>query len=407
MKILILVLLILILVINVSAVNIVNFEGYYTTIAPGETYQLEYSFNKMILEKEVYIIKPDKTEYKPGLIFGRLNNKDYLYFYIPENFIEGVYKLVIKGGFLDNGFLKEFIEEENFTLKTFNGVRIETPIVKLSGDEFRIKLFNLGSESINVKPLENNFSIPFRDSLELNPKDRKDLIFKVKDSYFNIDYVFIDSGLKIYKIPIVGKGIKEEKPIIDEKKPIEVKKDLIKFLTENDNIGVTIQNKESKSGFVRFMALENIENVEVILSGDIKEIVSINVSDVGVLKKDQIYNVNLIINEDRNAISGSYGGFLNILSDKGSVKMEVSVNVLGETKEPEKETPETIEEDFPFMKKNLSEVVNKKQRESVDARYLIVAFILLGIIVYVFYSISKRPLKPKGVKEVYSRFKKR
>ena len=50
---------------------------------------------------------------------------------------------------------------------------------------------------------------------------------------------------------------------------------------------MTLKPKEYESGFVQFMALKDLSGVEALLSGDIKEIVDVNISQIGSLFKDE------------------------------------------------------------------------------------------------------------------------
>ena len=187
MRILILVSLILILFsINTYAGDHLNFESYYKDLAPGETYQAEYSFNIAPRIKNIYIIRPNNATFTPGPIFSRLDNREYLYFYIPTDFVKGDYRLIIKSQHIINGILKELIYEENFTISEYPGLRIKTPLVRIEDKEFKVTVNNLANQIINVKPLKNNFSIAFRDYLELRYFEEKDLIYKVIKSDFDL-----------------------------------------------------------------------------------------------------------------------------------------------------------------------------------------------------------------------------
>lgn len=396
---------ILIFSVNIYADNHLNFEPYYKDLAPGETYQAEYSFNIAPRIKNIYIIRPNNATFTPGPIFSRLDGEEYIYFYIPTDFVKGEYRLIIKSQHIINGILKELVYEENFTISEYPGLRIKTPLIRIEDKEFKVGISNLANQIINVKPLKNNFSIAFRDFLELRYFEEKDLIYKVIRSDFDLEYLEIDSGFKLYKVPVIGGKIKEIKPKEEIKHIIEEPeeaKELIKFLTKGEMINVSIKSMESKSGFVKFEALDNISDVEVFLSGNVKEIVNLNISDIGNLLKNQEYYVSLEINKKRDAFPGFYDGFLNILYKSGSANMGVYVNVLGEvTKEVEKK-PEIEELPIaPLVKPKV-----EKKAKPIDVRYLIVAFLILGIIVYIFYSIGKRPYKPKSVKEVYKKYRK-
>ena len=395
-------LLVLIFSTYVAAENGLTFESYNNELAPGETFQAEYSFDKEIIDKQIYLIKPSGEEYKPGLIDIDLGERNYFYFYIPGDFIEGEYQLVIKKRVFDNGFLREMVDKNNLTIKNIKGLRIETPIIRLGNKpEFRIRLLNVGEESVTLQPVKDNFSIPFRETLDLNKGERKDFLFKTKSLNFGLKYLFIDSGYKTYKIPILSTVSLFEEKIQERKEESKEEDKAIIFLTKKEGIEMSLQKTESRSGYVKFEALRDLEDVEVIFSGDVREIASANVSLVGNLKKNQVYTLDLIINKNQDGFPGEYSGFLNILYRGGSATMSIVINIF-ESLEEENNSP--IEKKESEMK-DAGEVL-KEIKNGVDARYLIVAFLVLCSIVYIFYNIGKKPYKPKNVKETYMKFKK-
>ncbi len=395
--------------------DILDFYPYTKELSIGETYQANYKFNFKPESFEVFLIKPDLSEYKPGVIFVKLKSIDYLYVYIPEEFKLGEYKLSIKSKHLINNFLKENIYEEIFKVKNELGIRIINPFVFLEGkNEFRVSLLNLGNMIRTVELKEDNYTMPFRDSVEIKPNERKDLLFKVKDNNFDVSYLsfFVDSlnssinDKEVYQIPLIGKEVIGNVNV--ERKDLEIPKiveetDSIKFLNKKDNIDLILRPKEEKSGFVQFLALKDLLNVDVLLSGDVKEIVDVNISQIGSLFKDQVYNLKIEVNKERNALSGIYDGFLNILFDGGSVNMKINIKVLDETSN-ETEIINQTENIIGTTKPKTT--LEKKEEKPTDARYLIVAFFILLIIVYLFYKISRTAGKPKNVKEFYGKFGK-
>ncbi len=398
-------LILLVFVLDVYAGEYVTFESYADAFAPGETYQIEYDLNLDVVQLETYLILPNGERYEPGLISTMLGNKNYLYFNIPDSFSVGNYSFVAKGKFLDNNFLREFLEEEMFTIKKTEGVRIETPLIKLnSAKDFRVRLYNTGENKISLKPIKNNFSVPFRESLMLERGERKDMLFKVIDNNFDVDYLLIDSDIKTYRIPVVGvPKIKTE--IIEQKEnktPYKEEEPIV-FLNKNNKINVILKEKESKEGYVRFKATKDIEGVEVVFSGDVKEIATANVSLVGNMKKDQVYSFEVFINKELNGVPGDYTGFLNLLYEGGSVEMEAKVEIILESVEVQEE-----KKALPIIQET-KKIENEKEQGVIqgviDVRYLIVAFLVICLIVYVFYNISK-PRKPKNSREIYSKFRK-
>lgn len=396
-----------------QSTRIIEFYPYTKELSIGETYQANYKFNFKPEGFEVSLIKSDLSEYKPGVIFMSLKSIDYLYFYIPEDFKSGEYKLIIKSRHLINNLLKENIYEEIFKVENELGIRVINPFVFLEGkNEFRVSLLNLGNKIRTIELKEDNYTLPFRESVELKPNERKDLLFKVKENNFDVSYLsfFVDSlnssinGKEVYQIPLIGKEVIEN--INVERKDLEIPKivgetDSIKFLNKNDNIDLILRPKEEKSGFVQFLALKDLSNVEVLLSGDVKEIVDVNISQIGSLFKDQVYNLKVDINRERNALSGIYDGFLNIIFDGGSVNMKISIKVLDETPNEIEMINQTENVVVPTKPKT---TLGKKEEKPIDARYLILAFFILLIVVYLFYKISRTAGKPKNVKEVYGKF---
>ena len=384
--------------------GILEFNSYAKELSNGETYQANYRFNFKPESFEISLIKPDLTEYKPGVIFLKLRTVDYLYFYIPEDFNKGDYKLRIKSRYLVNNILRENIYEETFEVNDEFGIRIINPVVFLEGkEEFRVSLLNLGSKTRNIQLKEDNHTMPFRSSVELNPNERKDLLFRVKDNNFDISYLnffadSLNSSIKEYKMPLVGKEIIEDV----ERKDLEIpniaeEKELIKFLTKKNIIDLTLKPKEYESGFVQFMALKDLSGVEALLSGDIKEIVDVNISQIGSLFKDQVYNLKIEINKKRSAIPGVYDGFLNLVYSGGSINMKINVIVLDDGSYEVINQTENVVED-------IKPKTNLKKEKPIDARYLILAFFILLIIVYLFYKISRTT--GKNVKDVYGKFRK-
>ena len=145
------------------------------------------------------------------------------------------------------------------------------------------------------------------------------------------------------------------------------------------------------------MALKDLSGVEALLSGDIKEIVDVNISQIGSLFKDQVYNLKIEINKKRSAIPGVYDGFLNLVYSGGSINMKINVIVLDDGSYEVINQTENVVED-------IKPKTNLKKEKPIDARYLILAFFILLIIVYLFYKISRTT--GKNVKDVYGKFRK-
>ncbi len=184
----------------------------------------------------------------------------------------------------------------------------------------------------------------------------------------------------------------------------------IVFFTDKDNQDVQVnslinENVPEDKELKGFLYIKNdgdvdLKNIKFSLSGNLDEIVKINVTKIDILKLGQIVEQFIWINEDKNAKSNNYEGSMLIEAEDFRLEFPIILKI-------SKNKNEIIEEEKLFIEERSEKVdldkIRKIEPETkikehirIVLPYKVIAFILLVLLVIIIYFGLKKPYKKKA-----------
>lgn len=376
---------------------------YQEVYQPGETLQLEFAVKDLAVEpstSNVKLFDSSNNEIKVAPFLLKADPNYFVYFDLPENLPDGSYKVVLNKLKVDSAnFLKEVNHEINFNLiKKTSIVSVNPAVFIINKDsELQIQLNNKGP-LVAVEVTSSDFiKHPYTKSEQLTgfssrkfyfDADLEGIIYNTK-GYININY-----SNESYTIPVFV--------ITGSSEPIQA----FEFITELNSLSRTLNKKEELSGGlgIRNRLNEDLKDVYFELTGNLNEIIKLNINHVQSFKSQSIINEQFEINEDKNPQLDSYIGNFIVKSGQYSASFPIYIKFRTDSeiiKEIEPITEKQEEQDLFALPPPIP--VSIKQ-ESKSGLYLTILVLL--IVAAIIYKLSRKEKQKKSFKEYLSGIKR-
>lgn len=379
---------------------------YQEIYQPGETLQLEFTTSNLVSEPSTANIKlfdslNNEIKVAPFLLKIKPDNY-FVYFDLPENLADGSYRLVLNKLKVNvDGVLKEVNHEINFNLtKKTSIVSISPAVFILNKDsELQVQLNNKGP-LVAVELTTSDFiKHPYTGSEQLTG-------FSSRKFYFDADltgivyntkgYININYSNESYAIPVFI--------ITGSLEPIQA----FEFITELTSLSRTLNKKEEVRGGlgIRNRLNEDLKDVYFELTGNLNEIIKLNITHVQAFESQSIINELFIINKDKNPQLDSYLGNFIVKSEQYSASFPIYIQFREESEIPREEV-KTIKEE-PVKEQELfalpPPVPVSIEPESKLGFYLIILVLL--VVAAIIYKLSRKSKQKKSFKEYLSTIKR-
>lgn len=333
--------LILICINLVCAAELTTFNEEYN---PGETLQAIAS-NISLTSSQVSLIDSESNSVSISPLLTEYREDNYfIYFNLPTTLDEGVYRLF-------TGSL-----ETNFTITNrTTAVQIKPAFIILdsSDDTFTIQLQNLGTSiTVIVSPSTPEIS-PRKSSVALGSEDLFNLLVDYDYSDITEDETLtLTYDQTTYNIPLFYLEVEEEiinetiienititnETITIENITSEIEETLV-FLTQSESANINLNVEESFEGYLKLQnnLNETLTDLTFTLTGNLAEVVRINLTTIQNISSEEIISQYLWVNENENLSAGTYEGELIFSNEDYSTSLPIIITL---TEEEIEETPE-------------------------------------------------------------------
>jgi len=361
------------------------------------------------------ISSPNIKEYRDGEYF--------IYFDLNEGWANGSYDgtyTLLAGSLRDN-----------FTMVSGNdAISIKPGIIVLNenDDQFSIEIKTIlraatvvidSSNSTILKPRKSSKNIEGTTTYTLYIDYEYNEMYQ--DEEITLTYADEELG---YTIPIIFPDLGEEEEVVEEvvnetetnetveeevveEETAEV--EALSFLVTSDEVSLSItpDNIREDTLSVQNILDETLTDLTFTFTGDLDQIVSLDITEVESLEADEILEVNLYVNQDADAREGTYEGDLVFGNDEYSVTLPFTIEVTtAEEEEVEEETTEaeTEVEEISFDSEGTG-LGEEEESNGSTVIGVILILMLLGLIVLVALKLKQKP--HKEFKEVVHESKKK
>ena len=218
------------------------------------------------------------------------------------------------------------------------------------------------------------------------------------------DNIKINYNEKSYLIPIILETIEESKNV--EAEPLLAPpKEVIIFLNSSYGIGFPKEIKIDKFSSPNnpFYLLNKwdftIRNISFVITGNLKEIIRLNITNVNEIKPNETLQQYIWINERKNPSLDSYNGEILILHNQGVINaLPLSIGFKEKNKSPE--LNQTVENETSKEKISNKTVTPEKEENKKSYLPLIIIAIIIVIIILILAFLATR----KKEKEPFEEF---
>jgi hypothetical protein len=382
-------------IINAGEITLVQ-----STLTPGETL-MAYVNTSSLSSSQISVLDNSSSQVSISPLIKEYRDDQYFfYFNLPTTLESGTYN-VLAGS-----------KQTNFTVKTSpKALQIKPSIVILesSKSNFNFELTNVG-ESITATITSTDSEIdPRKSSLSFSENEEKNLYVDYSYSQIKSDSTIIISyGSTNYAIPIIYPDYIVEE-IINE----TVSNETIEITNTTQTVNITKENIEGLSflvsspeasiettvneTFEAYLILQNnlnetITSIEWTLSGNLKEVTTLNTTSLEELDGNATYSQYLWFNLDGRATAGVYTGNLTASSEVYSVSIPITLTVSQATVEekilePEVEEKEETQEvtntyEEPVSFKETTDDSNSNNSEVIVGIILILILIAIFLVLF-------------------------
>ncbi len=394
----------LIFIINIYAVN-AEITLFKETYSPKETFQAELSFKNLVEEIKpvnIVILNSDNQPTNIGLLLKKINEEKYfVYFEVPE-IEDGPYFLAVKNvKYLDSGILKKesFLKEFSIKNEEENLISVKPPIIVFVFEDknfFKIDIKNNGNNILNLKMLEeSNSTNLFNNNLTIAKNSEDSFYFiLIEDQIKERDKLNIKLSYneKIFFLPVY---------ILKSRL-----KETLAFYTENEKtnlfsleLEIQFGNYVEKSLFIENNLNQNLTNLSIQLSDNLKDLLKLGFYKIEVLKNKTLLELPFFINQNRNKPIGIYNGNLIIQNNEINTVLPITINIIenkiykdmdeDENNEDVSESPsiEPVKNVFEIPKINQTEKeikkLDKKKITYISIGSVILFFLLIYFILFI------------------------
>jgi len=289
-----------------------------------------------------------------------------------------------EGGFLGlSDFSKEFsLVEANHSIISVFPASVFVEELYLDGD-FDIYITNKFNESINFT-LESSvdFVKLFESSLTVSPGEFG--FFNVFVDFTSIETtekeeVFINYGSERFVLPIwlfYNSTSVEGGPDI-----VEVSS--LKFVMDVESIDVSLDKINNTYGYI---TVENdgidLRNIIFSLTGNLSEVITLQSEESGYLVSGEIFKEYIYVNQRKDAVLGSYNGFLKAEFDTENIVFPIFVEITGD-----------FENTIPVVNQTGNGTSNPVDEKEIGVWWYVGGFfVLLFVVVYFLYKKKTKKL---------------
>jgi hypothetical protein len=332
---LILFILILLSLSTVSALDIFN-EEYIA----GETLQAE-SNSSGLSTSQISLLNSDSQIVSISPLLTQIREDEHLiYFNLPTDLEVGQYKL------------RAGSDSVNFSIISGTQIIQFKPgviILDDTGSNFKLEISNLFDDNTVEISSSSSSIIPRKSTLSFIGAENKNLFIDYtytqieKDETISLSY-----GSRSFLVPIIYPDLDnseeinitlgniteenitkevnttifiEEEIIIDETEPLV-------FVVSSETVEVNIFEGESISDTLKIQnnLNETITELSIKLSGDLRNILSINEENIEI-KSKELYSLNVNINQNNRAKVGEYMGEITLSNTEYSISLPMIITV--------------------------------------------------------------------------------
>ena len=382
----------------------INSNLYQEVYQPGETLQLEFAVKDLAAEPttaNIKLLNSLNNEVKVAPFLLKIEQNYFIYFDLPDNLEDGSYKVVInKLKIYSEKVLKEVNHEINFNIsKKTSIVSINPAILILNKDskELQVQLNNKGPLVAVELSTSDFINHPYTKSEQLTGLGQRKFYFyaDLKNIDYNTKgYINVSYSNESYTIPVFV--------ITSSSEPIHA----FEFITELTSLSKTLNKKEELSGSlgIRNRLNEDLKEVYFELTGNLNEIIKLNITYLPLLEAQSIINERFEINKDKNTSGESYIGNFIVKSGQYSSYFPIYIQFL-EEQEPPKEVKTTKEQSKEHELFTLPPPTPvSTEPESKLGLYLTILVLL--IVAAIIYKLSRKEKQKKSFKEYLSTIKR-
>ncbi len=359
-----------------------------------------------------------------SIIVNLSKNSYFVYFDIPK-LDDGKYNINVRLSYNIDNVLQELVSVLPINIvNNDKRMYLKPGIIKINIDEtsyYQVALHNSGFNqteanlsvsSINLRLSRNSIPLPQSFNKYFYVYFNKTNIKQLNQPLI-IDYVFISYLDKKFMIPVyITNKVPEVTPIEGEKskapiKNISAEEKIVglDFLTNTKKLDEIIAVNEIREGSLSIKNFLDrpLNNVRFELTGNLKNIVRLNVTSLPSLKPNETFKQYIWINEHKNATEGGYNGELRLLTQEGyNTTFLMKFNVFSKKEEKEekveRKSDELIQKDVPLEEKygfgsKPQEAVNTEGK--INSKLIITLIFLFFVLLFIlFYRFKSK--KPKN-----------
>ncbi len=361
---------------------------------PGETLQAEIFVPNLVSEitpKDITIKDYSNKKIKLGFFLKRISNNYYfIYFDLPLKIKDGNYTLEIKNiVYKKNNLLKETTLSKEFKINSSiqrNLFAIEPAILKFEPKTSYLKLIIKNKEAITltlsidsttklIQTSKTQLIIPANSQESINIYADIKKFKKGAKEYLNIAH---------YKIPI---WILEGIPITTNKiLSFSIIEDNKEIILDELNAELNQNQVAYENIFIKNLLNKQIHNLQISLTGNLNEIVDLNLTLIPKIKPNETITEYILINKEKSPKSDLYSGNLLIKNKEYNIEFPITLRLTKEIKKEEIKEPEKVR-----LTKQTPKELPKEKIEEKNSFYFIIS--IIGIIIFliiIYFIIPKK-----------------
>ena len=393
----------------VHSQNLINSFNYREVYAAGETVQFEVIFDgdldKDLRYSNLKLVNNVDSKINVQFNIEKINSfKYFVYFNLPNNLDDGVYKFVIHN--VDIFYNEEIYRvgfEDNFSVAKSNySIAIDPAFIRL---ENPISYFNIRNNKNSIVNLLifGEHLIFETTNLTLGKLRDEDIQFRATKGINEDTEIRIEYGDKFYKIPILVlyKEIQNNNTVVIPNlniSNITVANKSVIFIEDSNIINLSLFTNETISAPLRFYNNGNVDikDLRVVVSEEISDVLGVNQSVFKLVKVGQFAFFEVYLNEYLKVNPGNYEGTIKLMSDFENDMIFVYLNY----KEPEKQLPIKVNRTENYNQTNRTNNVEPIKEKSKNLKIIIfIGALIMALIIIIFLG---RKNKPKDTKKNFS-----
>jgi hypothetical protein len=375
--------------------------------AARETVQAEIKLNVELEENikatDIRLLNSTfgRIDYVSPFIVQFTDDYYYLYFNLPRleegNYTFQVLNLIYKKS---GTYVKEN-QTETLTIENTSDrpiITISPGAIKVTDletrDTFKFFIDNIENKEVNINLSKTlDFIFLSDDTLKLGPNEKApfNVYFQNTDGY---EHIILDYTNGSYDILV---WFEDSKPYENETNVTlneTIETDCIRFVSPENSVNFTIDQNNTISGYLRFRNFCNspIYNINFNLTGNLKNIIKLNITNLEEIQPGDTLYQGLDINPRLRADLGIYSGNLTLESNEIFDYFPIYITI----KDPEEEINIT---DLPIINETENDTIENEtepEEEKTGGKtgiwiLLIILIIIIIVILFVYLKIKNPP----------------